>query len=69
MWNIKTLTEHNNNSTYGDEIYYRTSSSETGGWNIHLPSMSKPTDLNDTYDNNYCEAGLMKVYDDKVIIT
>lgn len=67
MWNIKTYQEDQNGSTLGNEVYYRTTSSGTGGWNIHLPSMSRPVLSGDSLQSS-CEAGIMKVYSNKVVI-
>ena len=73
MWNITGFYDSNKSNVgnrNGDDVYYRvqTDSSQKGGWNVHLPSMSRPISTAGSNMNSGCEAAIMRVYSNKVEI-
>jgi hypothetical protein len=64
MWKVKA---NDDTSTTIYNPYYKTSSAGEGGWNIHLPSMSRPV-YNGSNQESACEAAILRVYDNGIII-
>lgn len=64
MWKVK---EYSDTSSTVYDPYYKTTSSGDGGWNIHLPSMSRPVYGGSSIENA-CEAAILRIYENGIRI-